>query len=140
LSSDTLGQPTSEVPPPVKKPPMRIVLVVILIIVIMLGAFVVYWFFLKPQIPWLFVGAYAEYSGETTVSDMQINATMRIEVVEYNATSAKILTYIRMENALLGRFYENQTTTTSSRVMKTTFIFKAWEQNIAKSLNIQVME
>jgi len=60
----------------------------------------------------LFKGAYGTYEGSTTVNLVTINAALRLEVVDFNATHGKLLTYLRMTNPLVQP-YEYQTTTWS---------------------------
>jgi len=97
----------------VEKPKRNIwkIVVPVVIVVIVLGAVLAYWWFSRPQISqaaWLFKGAYAEYEGETTVLFYSVNMTMRLEVVDYNNTHAKLLTYMDME--MDGESYTEQET------------------------------
>lgn len=76
------------------------VLIGMVMIAIILGAFI-YWFFIRPaEIPWLFRGAYAEYHGEITVLSITINISLRLEVVDYNTTHAKLQMYMEIETPL----------------------------------------
>ncbi len=97
---------TVETPPveqvQVEKPKRSIwkIIVPVIVIVVLVSAVLAYWWFSRPQIPqaaWLFKGAYAEYEGETTVMFYSMNMTVRIEVVDYNSTHAKLLYYMDME-------------------------------------------
>jgi len=86
----------------VEKPKRSIwkIIVPVIVIVVLLGAVLAYWWFSRPQVAqagWLFEGAYAEYKGETTVTFYSMNMTVRIEVVDYNSTHAKLLYYMNME-------------------------------------------
>ena len=97
----------------VEKPKRNILKIVVpvVIVVIVLGAVLAYWWFSRPQTlqtPWLFKGAYAEYEGETTVLFYSMNMTLRLEVVDYNSTHAKLLYYTDME--MDGESYTEQET------------------------------
>jgi len=94
------------------KPKSRLVWIslVAVVLVLAVSAVVYWWWFLRPQTPWLFVGAFAKYQGETTVLTVTVNMTMRLEVLEYNNTHAKLLTYVRMEMGI-GEPFEFQNTT-----------------------------
>ena len=120
-----LGSDTTETPPPEAAPkPLEVVpkpkrswlkiALVVIVVVVVLGAVFAYWWFSKPppSIPWLFKGAYGEYEGSTTVNSMTFEVTLRFEVVDFNATHGKLLTYLRMTNPLVQP-YEDQTTTWS---------------------------
>ncbi|MEM1550442.1 MAG: hypothetical protein QXL85_04585 [Candidatus Bathyarchaeia archaeon] len=83
---------------------------VMAIVIVGLGAFLYYWFFVRPQAPpWLFKGAYAKYHGETTILFVTVKMDMRLEVVDYNATHAKMLMYVKMETPLGLREFQNIT-------------------------------
>jgi len=111
-SFEAAPRPPEVVPKP-KKFWLKIALAVIVVVVV-LGAVFAYWWFSKPSpsIPWLFKGAYGEYEGSTTVNSMTFEVTLRFEVVDFNATHGKLLTYLRMTNPLVQP-YEDQTTTWS---------------------------
>jgi hypothetical protein len=83
---------------------MKIAAISVIIIVIVIGAFLAYWLFLRPRTTsWLFKGAYATYKGTTTLlSYMTMNITIRQEVVDYNSTHAKLLTFTKMETSFAG--------------------------------------
>ena len=92
--------PTSPAVAPKPRRRWMIVAAVVIVIVVVAGVFA-YWWFSRPssaQAAWLFDGAYAEYFGETTMPFVSMNMTMRLEVVEYNSTHAKLLTSMKMEN------------------------------------------
>lgn len=124
LSFSTTGTPSFEAapkPPDVvskpKKSWLKIALAAI-VVVIVLGAVFSYWWFMKPppmpSIPWLFKRAYGTYEGTTTVNSVTINSAVRFEVVDFNATHGKLLTYLRMTNPNpLVPPYEYQTATWS---------------------------
>jgi len=128
-----LGSDTAETPPPEAAPkPLEVVpkpkrswlkiALVVIVVVVVLGSFFTYWWFSKPpSIPWLFKGAYGEYEGSTTVNSMTFEVTLRFEVVDFNATHGKLLTYLKMTNPLIQP-YEYQTTT--------------WSEIYGKSYNI----
>lgn len=122
--------PSSEVtptPPEVAPKPRRrwlIVAAVVIVIVVVAGVFAYWWFSRPPasqaQAAWLFDGAYAEYFGETSVpitqdTTMELNMTMRLEVVEYTSTRAKLLTRVRMESNMMQPFESEDTTWTDLR-------------------------
>ena len=95
----------------VEKPKSNIwkIVVPVVIVVIVLGAVLAYWWFSRPpQTPWLFKGAYAEYRGETTVLSYSVNMTWHFEVVDYNSTHAKLLTYMKWD--MDGESYTEQET------------------------------
>jgi len=102
--------PSSEVapaPPEVVPKPRRrwlIAAVVVIVIVVVAGVFAYWWLSRPPpssQAAWLFDGAYAEYAGQTTVFTVSVNMTMRLEVVDYNSTHAKLLTYMKMTSNVM---------------------------------------
>ena len=97
----------------VEKPKRNIwkIIVPIVVITVILSAVLVYWWFSRPaiqQTPWLFEGAYAKYEGETTILSYSTNMTVRLEVVDYNSTHAKLLTYVSM--VMDGETYTEQET------------------------------
>ncbi|MGB9693883.1 MAG: hypothetical protein ACPLYF_03475 [Fervidobacterium sp.] len=95
---------------PPTKGKRRIFAVVAGVIVVLVVAFAVYWFFFQPQgIPWLFRGAYAKYHGETTVLFVTVKLDLRLEVVDYNATHAKMLMYVKMETPFGSQEFQNVT-------------------------------
>jgi len=102
-----MGEATT--PPTVKSRKWLYAVVAVVIIVVIVGT-LLYWFFIKPQgIPWLFKGAYAKYYGETTVLFITVEMNMRIEVVDYNATHAKLLMYIEAETPVGTQEFQNVT-------------------------------
>lgn len=101
MESDTPETPSEDIVEP-KGRRTKIILAIVIVVVIIVAVFLVYWFFLRPQTPWLFKGAYAEYTGETTISFISVNITMRLEVVDYNSSHAKLLQYVKMETGLTG--------------------------------------
>ncbi len=66
-----------------------------------------YWFSL-PHYPWLFQGAYSTYTGNATLIFVPVQFEVRLEVIEYNATHAKLFTLMRL--TALGTTTENSTT------------------------------
>lgn len=119
LASSNTEPPSSEAAPaPLQAAPKRrrlwlIVAVAVIVIVVIAGVFA-YWWISRPapasQAAWLFDGAYATYSGQTTVSIVTVNMTMRLEVVDFNSTHAKLLTYMKMESNMMAPI-ETQNTT-----------------------------
>ena len=102
-----MGEATT--PPTAKSRKWLYAVVAVVIIVVVVGA-LLYWFFIKPQgIPWLFKGAYAKYYGETTVLFITVEMNMRIEVVDYNATHAKLLMYMEAETPVGTQEFQNVT-------------------------------
>jgi len=95
----------------VEKKSRKVLYAVIAVVIIaaVLGAFL-YWFYIAPQgIPWLFKGAYAKYHGKTTVLFVNVELDLRLEVVDYNATHAKLLMYMKMETPLGSQEFQNVT-------------------------------
>lgn len=112
-SSEVAPKPPAEVAP---KPRRRwLIVAAVVIVIVVVAAVFAYWWLSRPSTPasaysWLFDGAYAEYYGETTVSFVSMNMTMRLEVVEYNSTHAKLLTHMRMESNVMQPFESEDTT------------------------------
>ncbi len=79
---------------------IKIALVTV-VVVIVLTVTLLLWFS-RPSTPWLFEGAYANYRCEKTVAVLPINITVRLEVVDYNDTRARLLTHVRMETGYLA--------------------------------------
>jgi len=73
----------------------KVVLVIAAIAVVVLALATAYWFMSRPQYPWLFKGAYAMYKGEAYVLLLPLEVTLRLEVVDFNKTHAKILFYAK---------------------------------------------
>jgi hypothetical protein len=112
LSFNATESPSSEpapapTPPVAPKPRKRwmIAAIIVIVIVVVAGVFA-YWWLSRPSAPsetasWVFDGAYAEYFGETTVSLVTMNMTMRLEVVDYNSTHAELLMNMKMESNMM---------------------------------------
>jgi len=98
-SSEVAPKPPEVVPKPRKR--WLIVAMVVIVALIVTGVFAYWWFSRPPEASWLFEGAYAEYAGQTTVSFVSLNMTMRLEVVEHNSTHAKLLTNMKMESNVM---------------------------------------
>ncbi|MFZ8795294.1 MAG: hypothetical protein ACO2O2_15645, partial [Acidilobaceae archaeon] len=94
--------------PPHRKPPKRtsehiirlefstpsrgkVVLVIAVLALVILALATAYWYVSRPQYPWLFKGAYAVYKGEAYFLFLPLEVTLRLEVVDFNKTHAKIL-------------------------------------------------
>jgi hypothetical protein len=73
----------------------KVVLVIVAIAVVVLALATAYWYTSRPQYPWLFKGAYAVYKGEAYVLLLPLEVTLRLEVVDFNKTHAKILFYAK---------------------------------------------
>lgn len=56
----------------------------------------------------LFRGAYAEYYGEASMLFVYVRVKMRLELLYFNATHIKWLTYVKVETPL--KTFENSTT------------------------------
>lgn len=124
LSFNATEPPSSEVAPTptevAPKPRRRwLIVAAVVIVIVVVAAVFAYWWFSRPspasQASWLFAGAYAEYSGKTTVpitqvTTMELNMTMRLRVVDYNSTHAKLLTYMKMESNMMQPFESEDTT------------------------------
>ena len=89
----------------------KIIIVSSIVIIIVVAIIISYWFFLKPlpKYPWLFEGAYGKYTGETNIMGMTINVTLRMEVLEFNDTHAKILNYIKVITPFGSQEFQNIT-------------------------------
>lgn len=69
------------------------------------GLFIGYLIYFQPSSsqspPWLFKGAFAAYTGKTTVPGgfipVSIELTMRFEILEFNSTHAKVMGTIRLQ-------------------------------------------
>jgi hypothetical protein len=59
--------------------------------------------------PTFFKGAYAVYTGKTTVLFVPVTITLRIEVVDLNATHVKLLMSMRMDSSLGSQERQNIT-------------------------------
>jgi len=82
-------------------------LLIIIIIVLLAVSGLVAYQLLLPRT--FFKGAYAEYYGKTSILFVSLNITLRLEIVDINATHAKILTYIKIETPLESKVYQNTT-------------------------------
>lgn len=89
----------------------RNVIIGVSILVLIVIVAIVYWFFLMPsaKYPWLFEGAYGKYTGEMSVMGMTINMTVRMEVLEFNETHAKLLGYIKVATPFGSQEFQNTT-------------------------------
>lgn len=85
----------------------RIVIVVVVACVLVATVAGAYWYSL-PHYPWLFQGAYSTYSGNSTILFIPIQFDVRLQVMDYNTTHAKLFTLLKV-NAL-GTTTENSTT------------------------------
>jgi hypothetical protein len=74
------------------------------IVIVVAGA---YWYSM-PLYPWLFQGAYSTYSGNTTILFVPVQIEVRLQVMDYNTTHAKLFTLLRL--SALGTTTENSTT------------------------------
>jgi uncharacterized protein (UPF0333 family) len=63
--------------------------------------------------PWLFKGAYATYSGETTYLSYTFNMTVRVQILDFNSTYVKTFTYFSIQSQLGSQ--NNQTTSWNKR-------------------------
>ena len=96
--------------PPHRKPPKRtsehiirlefstpsrgkVVLVIAVLALVILALAAAYWYMSRPQSSWLFKGAYAVYKSEMIFLPLEV--TLRLEVVDFNETHAKILFYAK---------------------------------------------
>jgi hypothetical protein len=71
-----------------------------------------YWFFLRPpRYAWLFKGAYATYQGVTAQSLLSLNATIHVEVLNYNDNQAELLFYFKVVTRMGTPVTESQNTT-----------------------------
>jgi hypothetical protein len=73
----------------------KVVLVIAVLTVVILVLVTAYWYMSRPQYSWLFKGAYAVYKGEAYVLFLPLEVTLRLEVVDFNKTHAKILFYAK---------------------------------------------
>jgi len=96
--------------PPVKGKRKSLAVIAIILITVVVIVFAVYWFMMRSlAIPWLFKGAYAKYHGETTILFVTVKLDMRLEVVDYNSTHAKILMYMKVGTPLGSQELQNVT-------------------------------
>jgi hypothetical protein len=96
LKTKNTKNPPSEAAPKPKRRLLKITLATV-IIVIVIGAFTLWWFYRPQETPSVPQGAYARYSGTTTIPPLSINMTIRLEEAEHNSTYAKLLTYVKIE-------------------------------------------
>jgi hypothetical protein len=97
-----------EIPPREKRKRKGPVIIAIVAMSVMVAAFAIYWFTMRLfAIPWLFKGAYATYEGETFVLFITVKFNMRIEVVDYNFTHAKLLIYTKVTTPLGSQEFQN---------------------------------
>jgi hypothetical protein len=73
----------------------KVVLVIAVLALVILALATAYWYTSRPQYPWLFKGAYAVYKGEAYFLFLPLEVTLRLEVVDFNKTHAKILFYAK---------------------------------------------
>jgi hypothetical protein len=73
----------------------KVVLVIVVLAVVILALVTAYWYVSRPQYPWLFKGAYTVYRGEAYELLLPLEVTLRLEVVDFNRTHAKILFYAK---------------------------------------------
>jgi hypothetical protein len=85
----------------------NLVIVVALACVIVAAVAGAYWYSL-PHYPWLFQGAYSTYGGNYTVLFIPIQFEVRLQVMDYNTTHAKLFTLLKV--TALGTTTENSTT------------------------------
>jgi len=125
-SSEAAPTPPEVVPKPRKR--WLIVAVVVIVIVIVAGVFAYWWLSRPPsRASWLFDGAYAEYAGQTTVSFVSLDLTMRLEVVDYNSTHAKLLTYMKMESSVMQPQEWQDTTWADLRTATATYEVEGYD-------------
>lgn len=89
-------------PPPVPSHRNRTFAIVIVVIVAAAAVAGVYFlggFGSSNKEPWLFDGAYATYSGETSPPSLSItfNLTIRVQVVAFNSTAVETLSYYTLK-------------------------------------------
>jgi len=89
----------------------NIIIGITAVAIVVVAVIAVYWFFLRPQAkyPWLFEEAYGKYTGETSVMGITISVTMRLEVLEFNDTHAKLLNYIKVVTPFGSQEFQNTT-------------------------------
>jgi hypothetical protein len=73
----------------------KVVLVIAVLALVILALATAYWYMSRPQYPWLFKGTYAVYKGEAYFLFLPLEVTLRLEVVDFNETHAKILLYAK---------------------------------------------
>lgn len=85
----------------------NLVIVVAVAAVLVAAVGVAYWYSL-PHYPWLFQGAYSTYTGNVTLIFIPVQVDVRLQVMDYNSTHAKLFTLMRV--TALGSTTENSTT------------------------------
>jgi len=84
----------------------KLILIGVVIAIVVIGAG--YWYFTTSQkLPWLFKGAYAKYYGETTVLFIPVKLNVRLEVLDFNSTHAKLLMYAKLETPFGSHEYQD---------------------------------
>jgi len=101
--------PSTPAPVPVshRNRTLAIIAIVVIAVAIFAGAYFAGLFGSSSK-PWLFKGAYATYSGETSYSGATYNFTIRVQVVDFNSTAADLLYYVNFGSS--SSSYTNQTT------------------------------
>lgn len=116
----TLHSSYSTFPPPPPPPTTslkpksrrRLAILASIVTVVIVVAFISYYFFLRPQThAWLFKGAYATYQGVTTQSLLPLNATIRIDILDYNDAQAEIHFFFKVVTRMGTLVTESQNTT-----------------------------
>jgi hypothetical protein len=79
---------------------IAVLAVVILVLVTVLVLVTAYWYMSRPQYPWLFKGAYAVYKGGAFGPPLPLEVTLRLEVMDFNKTHAKILFYAKVSTPI----------------------------------------
>jgi hypothetical protein len=109
-------------PPDVKAPPksrMKLIIASAVIIIVVIAAFLGYWLYLRPgggggggSNSWIFIGAYANFRGQGTLTglDYTINMTIHEEVLNFNSTHAQILTSTTTDMGFGTPYTSNSTT------------------------------
>jgi len=85
-------------PPPVpshRNRSLAIVIVVIVAVAAVTGVYFLGGFGSSKKQPWLFDGAYATYSGQT--SSPNVNLTIRVQVINFNNTAVDTLSYYTLK-------------------------------------------
>jgi hypothetical protein len=80
----------------------RKIILGVIVLVIVFGAVFAYWWFSTPtQSSWLAEGTYATYEG-STITPESANLTVRLEIVEYNSTRAKLQMTMNITTSATG--------------------------------------
>ena len=95
----------------------KTIIIIVIVIAIIVVSFLAYWSlnegFLRNQNEtqdWYFKGAYANYEGTTSYLFMNVNFSMRLEIVDFNSTHVKMLYDMRMQAGSLGNLFQQQGT------------------------------